>query len=183
MFRDYRLDGMTVTIRLARPEDGDTVATIRVESWRATYGGIVPAGYLETMDADRDQWCAVAAGKREGVELLVCEVDGSVVGFACYGPARPPAFDFTGELYATYFRPSAVGKGFGTATMEMALRGIARLGYRDAILWVLEGNLRARRFYERISGTVVPGSRRSFVIDGQTIWEVAYGFRLAPAVK
>jgi L-amino acid N-acyltransferase YncA len=174
---------MTVTIRLARPEDGDTVADIRVASWRATYGGIVPASYLETMGSDRDQWCAVAAGKSNGVELLVCEVDGSVVGFACYGPARVPTFDFTAELYATYFRPDAIGKGYGTATMQMALHGIERLGHRDAILWVLEDNLRARSFYERMSGTLVSGSRRSFVIDGQAIWEVAYGFRLPPAVK
>jgi GNAT superfamily N-acetyltransferase len=174
---------MTVTIRPARPEDGDTVAGIRVASWRATYGGIVAASYLETMDPDRDHWCAVAAGKLDGVELIVCEAGGAVTGFACYGPARPPSFDFAGELYATYFRPDAIGKGYGRPTMEAALRGLARLGYRDAILWVLEDNLRARRFYERMSGALVPGSRQSFVIAGQTIWEVAYGFRLASAVK
>ena len=174
---------MTVTIRPARPEDGDTVAAIRVASWRATYDGIVPPSYLETMDSNREHWRAVAAGRLDGVELLVCEADGAVAGFSCYGPSRPPGFGFAGELYATYFRPGAIGKGYGTATMDAALRGLARLGYPDAILWVLEDNLHARRFYERMSGTLVPDSRRSFVIDEQAIWEVAYGFRLRPAVE
>jgi GNAT superfamily N-acetyltransferase len=170
-------------IRPARPEDGDAVADIRVASWRATYAGIVPENYLSTMDPNADHWRAVAAGELTGVELIVCEGEDRVMGFACYGPARPPAFGFGGELYATYFRPDAVGQGHGAATMREALNGLARQDYHDAILWVMEDNSRARRFYEKMGGVVVPASRQSFEIEGHTIWEVAYGFSLRHALK
>ena len=45
------------------------------------------------------------------------------------------------------------------------------------MLWVMEDNVRARRFYEKASGVRLPASRRSFEIAGKTAWELAYGFR------
>jgi hypothetical protein len=48
------------------------------------------------------------------------------------------------------------------------------------MLWVIENNLRARRFYEAFGGVEIANSRQNFEIDGTTIWEVAYGFRPLP---
>jgi hypothetical protein len=48
------------------------------------------------------------------------------------------------------------------------------------MLWVIESNTRARRFYESFGGVAISNSRQSFEIDGATIWEVAYGFRPLP---
>ncbi|MGH8324102.1 MAG: GNAT family N-acetyltransferase [Steroidobacteraceae bacterium] len=168
-------------IRPARPEDGDAVADVRVVSWRATYRGVVPGPYLDTMDANRAHWRSVAAGELAGAELLVCEVDGAVVGFACYGAARPPAFGFGGELYATYYLPEAMGKGYGSAMLHAVIGGLKRQGHADMIVWVMEANARGRNFYEKILRmTPVEGSRQSFVIGDSTIWEVAYGLRPLP---
>ncbi len=83
-------------------------------------------------------------------------------------------------MYATYYLPEAMGKGYGSATMRQAIEGLKRLGHDDMILWVMEANTRGRRFYDGIGGRVVPGSRQSFAIDGTTIWEIAYGFRPLP---
>ncbi|HEY0107837.1 MAG TPA: GNAT family N-acetyltransferase [Rhizomicrobium sp.] len=174
---------MTVTIRPARRQDGDAVADIRVASWRATYRGTVPDSHLDDMDPNRAHWRAAAAGEITGVELLVCEIGGRVMGFACYGAARAPAFDYGGELYATYYLPEAMGKGYGTLVVAEVVRGLRRMGHADMILWVMEANARGRRFYEKHGGIVVPGSRQSFVIAGQQIWEVAYGFRPLPDGK
>jgi GNAT superfamily N-acetyltransferase len=174
-------------IRPATPADAHTIATVRITSWRATYRGVVPDSYLDAMTPaeSQDNWRAVAAGEVAGAELLVCDIDGAVVGFAAYGAARPPDFGYGGELYATYYLPEAMGKGYGTAMVAAVARGLARLGHADMILWVMEANARGRRFYAGTGGAVVPGSRRSFDIDGTAIWEIAYGFRPlpAPAVK
>jgi len=168
-------------IRPSRAEDGPAVASVRIASWRATYRGIVPDSYLEHMDADEAQWCKVASGEMPGAGLCVCELDGRVVGFACYGAARAPNFGCSGELYATYFLPEAIGRGFGAQAMNEAMERLKALGHEDMLLWVIENNERARRFYERFGGILIADSRRSFEIDGATIREVAYGFRPLPA--
>jgi GNAT superfamily N-acetyltransferase len=167
-------------IRPARSEDGPTVAGLRVASWRATYRGIVPDSYLEKMNPNEAHWCKIAAGGEPGIGLLVCEIDGQVGGFACYGAARPPHFEFSGELYATYFLPEMIGKGYGAAIMLEAMQGLISLGHNDMMLWVIANNLRARRFYEDFGGVAIANSRQSFEIDGTTIWEIAYGFRPLP---
>lgn len=170
-------------IRPAIPEDALVVATVRVESWRATYRGIVSDSYLDRMSAEEDvgQWRKVAAGEMADAKLLVCEEGGRVVGFSAYGAAREPHFDLGGELYATYLLPDFLGNGFGSAMAADVVRGLRTLGYDAMILWVIEENARARRFYEHhLGGSVVPDSRKSFDIDGHTIWEIAYGFRPLP---
>lgn len=170
-------------IRPATAEDGPTVAAVRLQSWRTTYRGVVPDSYLDTMDANEPLWCEIASGEEPGTELCVCEVEARIVGFACFGPARPLQFDFSGELYATYFLREAIGKGYGAAVMLAATNGLKRLGHDDMILWVLESNGRAQRFYEQFGGVRVENSRQSFQIDGKTFWEVAYGFRPLPVAS
>jgi GNAT superfamily N-acetyltransferase len=142
----------------------------------------VPDSYLDALTPaeSEDNWRAVAAGEMPGAELLVCEVDDAVVGFASYGAARDPNFGYGGELYATYYLPEAMGKGYGTAVVAQVVAGLKRLGHSDMILWVMEANARGRRFYDGIGGTVIAGARQSFEIDGTTIWEIAYGFRPLP---
>lgn len=169
-------------VRPARPEDAHAVAGVRVASWQATYRGTVPDTYLDAMTEAQSEanWRAVAAGEMPGAELLVCDLAGAVVGFACYGAARAPDFGYGGELYATYYLPEAMGKGYGSAMMREVVKGLKRLGHADMILWVMEANARGRRFYDGFGGTVIPGSRRSFAIEGRAIWEIAYGFRPLP---
>jgi len=167
-------------IRPAKPDEGTVVAAVRVASWRAAYAGLVPASYLAAMPADEAHWNAVAHGEHPDTELIVCEADSRIVGFACYGTARPPCFDYSGELYATYFLPDAIGKGYGAATLRVAMAALARLGHVNMMLWVMEDNARGRRFYERAGGVVIANSRQSFAIDDHTIWEIAYGFRPLP---
>jgi GNAT superfamily N-acetyltransferase len=167
-------------IRRARPDEGTVVAAVRVASWRTAYAGLVPASYLAAMPADEAQWNAIANKEHPGTELIVCEADNRIVGFACYGMARPPCFDYSGELYATYFLPDAIGKGYGAATLRAAILGLSRLGHSDMMLWVMEDNARGQRFYQQAGGVVVAGSRRSFSIHDTTIWEIAYGFRPLP---
>ena len=169
-------------IRPATPQDAPAVAAVRVASWRATYRGVVPDSYLETMNPNEPHWRAVAAGEQGGVELLVCEVDGLVVGFAAYGTARPPAFGHGGELYATYYLPEAMGKGYGSAMLRQVIAGLRRLGHDDMIVWVMEANARGRAFYENIlKAVLVEDSRQSFEIEGLAIFEVAYSLRPLPA--
>jgi len=167
-------------IRPALPQDAHAIAAVRVASWRATYRGVVPDSYLDSLteSESEDRWRAIAAGEHPGTGLLVCEVDGHVVGFAAFGAAREPRFGHGGELYATYYLPEATGKGYGSAMLREVIAGLRRLGHDDLIVWVMEANARGRAFYENIlRAALVEGSRQSFEIDGATIWEIAYSLQ------
>jgi GNAT superfamily N-acetyltransferase len=174
---------MVMRIRPALPQDARAIAEVRVASWRAAYRGVVPDAYLDAMtpDESEDSWRAVAAGETNGAELRVCEVDGAIVGFAAYGAAREPRFGHGGELYATYYLPEAMGKGYGGAMLREVTARLAALGHADMIVWAMEANARGRGFYENIVRMrLVDGARQSFEIEGRMIWEIAYSLRPLP---
>ena len=55
-----------------------------------------------------------------------------------------------------------------------ALQRILAEGYESISLWVIDGNERATRFYERAGFALEPGARRSFEIGGTTLEELRY---------
>lgn len=177
---------MSIVIRTACAEDALDTAAVRVVSWQSTYRGIVPDAHLDAMTPQKnlDHWRNVASGSEPGTELLVAEEDGRIVGFAAYGAARAPTCGYNGELYATYWLPEAMGKGYGTQMTNRVIEGLRRLGHDDLIVWVMEANTRGRKFYEHIAGMAeIENSRRSFDIAGTTLWEIAYGLRPLPAFR
>lgn len=173
---------MIVTIRPARPEDALGIATLRVASWRVAYRGIVPEARLEAMTPDKtvELWRATAAGENPGHGLLVSEDGDRLIGFAMSGQARAPNFGYSGEVQAIYLAPEAIGQGYGRPLFGRALGWLAQQGHTDAILWVMEGNARALRFYQTAGGIQVPGSRKPFSMGEREIWETAFGFGPLP---
>ncbi len=177
---------MSVLIRPSRAEDALAVASVRIVSWQTAYRGIVPDAHLDAMSPQKnlDHWRKVASGEEPDTELLIAEENDHVIGFAVYGPARPPALGYSGELYATYWLPEAMGKGYGTQMMDRVAAGLRRLGHADMIVWVMEANARGRKFYEHFGNMAqVKDSRRSFEIAGTILWEVAYGLRPLPLLR
>jgi GNAT superfamily N-acetyltransferase len=78
-----------------------------------------------------------------------------------------------GELFAINLDPDHWGTGAGRALLGGAHAELGRLGFGETVLWVLTGNVRARRFYE-IAGWVADGSERSSEVLGVTVPEVRY---------
>lgn len=99
-------------------------------------------------------------------------VSGQVAGFATLGDARDPAAG-GGELYAINVHPDSWGSGAGSALLVAAHAGLADLGHRRAVLWVLPQNARARSFYAR-HGWVDEGVERVETVQGVTVPEVRY---------
>ena len=159
-----------MTIRPARLEDARRLAEIHVETWRATYPGVMPQELLDGLSVDEREASWKECIPHPETTAFVAEVDGRVVGFVNVGPSfTEPGM---GELYAIYVEPSAQRTGAGLALIDA---GVAALSERwnEAILWVATENPRARRFYERY-GWIADGERIDTSFPGAAVPEVRY---------
>ncbi|MEU6144949.1 GNAT family N-acetyltransferase [Streptomyces sp. NPDC047081] len=157
-------------------DDCDRVAEIRVGGWRTAYRGLIPQSYLDSMSVpdDAERRRARLLEGNPGVVNVVAERDGEVIGWACHGPYRDGEVPTGGvELYAIYVHPERYGAGVGRSLIEESIRRCTAAGHTRLYLWVLEGNARARRFYER-SGFHPDGAAEPFEVDGVPVPEVRY---------
>ena len=156
-------------IRPGRPDDALGIARVHVRTWQAAYAHVFPADRLAGISAD------ARAEQGRLHPPIVAEDEGEIVGFVSVGASRDD--DADGELYAIYVDPTRWGTGVGR---DLILAGEARLrelGHHDVVLWVLEDNPRARRFYEA-AGWRVDGARRPITFLGVEVPEVRYRKRL-----
>jgi GNAT superfamily N-acetyltransferase len=139
------------TIRRAVVADARVVATIHVRGWQWGYRGAMPEELLASLSVDgREQKWRPQLEPTYPPRTWLLEEDDSPVAFATCGPARDSdVLEETGELYAMYQLETVAGTGAGRALMEHVLDDLQQQGFQRAILWVLEGNQRARRFYEK----------------------------------
>jgi ribosomal protein S18 acetylase RimI-like enzyme len=164
--------GDMILVRRMVESDIAAVARIRVDGWRAAYAGIVPGPYLDAMDAGegarvmRERF--LDAG-RTVTDLVAVDAEGAVVGWACFGPGEGGSGE--GELYTLYVEPELIGNGVGRALIDVVHRegGFAAVG-----LWVLEGNVRARRFYEKAGYRADGTTQEDPYEDGTVLTEVRY---------
>ena len=140
-------------IRPARMTDVAEIAAVHVRSWQAAYRGLLPQAYLDGLDPGQrtGQWervLSTADWSRGGT--LVADAGERLSGFVSYGPARDDDADSgqAGEIYAIYLLPAAWDEGTGRQLMAAALGRLGEAGFGQVILWVLDSNVRARRFYE-----------------------------------
>lgn len=172
---------MTPHIRRMTVEDCDAVARVRVSGWRYAYAGLMPQSYLDAMSAGEyaERLRGFLSDGPDTTAHLVAERGGGVVGWACYGPCRDDGASATqGEVYALYVAPDEMATGVGRALMaELTSRAEAR-GLSELLLWVVEENHRARRFYEK-AGFAPDGLEESYEVAGVRVPEVRYARELA----
>lgn len=170
---------MTVRCRPATAGDLDAIAEVRVRSWQAAYRGQVPQSYLDVLspaaDAQRRRDRIGSAGVR--ADDHVAEAGGRIAGWTAIGPYRDDDGDAPsagcGEIGAIYVLPQWWDRGVGRALMAYALAELRRRELAPVLLWVLAGNERARRFYER-AGFRTDGATHDHELAGATLPEVRY---------
>lgn len=166
-----------LTIRPAAPNDAQEVARIRVLGWRFAYQGLVPQGYLDSLNVAEDtermhgylsqlpqnlppnkSAPGLNSGDSGKRSFMLATRGDAVLGF-CHFSAAPnnadrleratPGGEMVGRLHSLYIDPGALGQGIGHTLMSQALSTFTAWGCKRAHLWVLEGNSRAVSFYER----------------------------------
>jgi ribosomal protein S18 acetylase RimI-like enzyme len=148
-----------VMVRPARHDDAPVLADLHLQVWDEAYAGLIDSALLR---ARRERPRPVREGMwRERLAACptwVAESDGQIVGWVQAGAGRDP--DEPGlELMSLYVISAVYGTGIGRRLMFEAIAD------RPAYLWVLEGNERAIRFYER----------HGFRFDGKAKPDPPYG--------
>jgi GNAT superfamily N-acetyltransferase len=147
-------------VRPARAGDGLEFEQVRVAGWKAAYVGLIDQQVLDDLAvedarvAQREAWIADPV---PGQLMLVVEAEGEVIGGAFLCPARDDDVDQAAELAALYVRPD---RRYGGAGSVLLAEGFRQMPQPLQVLWVLEGNAPARRFYER-HGFLADGTRKA----------------------
>lgn len=153
------------------------MARVHVRSWQAAYRGLLPEDYLDSLKAE-ERAARYNFSDQDGPfpRAIVAEDDGVVVGLAMKGPCRDGSE--AGELYAIYVDPAHWSHGAGRLLMSTSRRHLYGQGYRQAVLWALKGNDRARRFY-LADGWELDGGQKTERVWGVQVEEERYHRALA----
>jgi len=166
---------MSLLIRKAVYDDAPAVASIHARSWVAAYTGFFPEKLMAETNAKRlEQRRKSLKGEHN---TYVAVLDGRVVGFC--GIARVTEDDLPGwfRVGALYLDPDTFRQGVGRKLMEFSVDLARAEGCPGVLLYVLEDNLRARRFYEAC-GFAHDGKRITVEFGGKPLEELRYTMKL-----
>ena len=162
-------------IRDAEPGDARQIAEVHVASWQSAYAGLIPDSELERLSVNEREyvWNRRLTGNRSMFPVFVDQ--DRVVGWAVVGPSRDPDCDRAQvyELYAIYLLELYCGRGFGKRLYQAAEQRIVPVA-KEIKVWVLEGNTRARRFYESIGFTIESNQQKEIPFGSKLLSEVRY---------
>ncbi|HEV8536786.1 MAG TPA: GNAT family N-acetyltransferase [Candidatus Limnocylindria bacterium] len=167
---------LDLAVRPATLDDAEAIERIRVETWRATYRGLLPDGLIDGLRVDAEQRRERLRRQPSDQFGLVAEEGGDVAGYAFGGPERFKDPEFHGEVYAIYVLPARQGRGLGRALIRESARELADRGMTSLLIWVLRENAIGRRFYERLGGRVVREKPLEEFPGAQDHVEVGYGW-------
>lgn len=146
---------MDAAIVPATASDAIAIAALHAQSWQSAYRGLVPDSYLDgpVVEERRRFWRARLADDSPDRLTLKAVHAGHLVGFACVLRDEDPAW---GPLLDNlHVRPDLKGLGLGSRLLQACREWAAAVAPSSPMhLWVIEGNLPARRFYDRRGGTL-----------------------------
>lgn len=108
---------------------------------------------------------------------LIAVENGRMIGTAGICESRWEQYHGYGEIVSIYFLPEYIGKGHGQALLNRCVEELNGKGYKNILLWVLEDNQRARRFYEK-NGFTCSEVFLNDKIGGKELREVMYFYQI-----
>lgn len=137
-------------IRYATVNDTKILGEIHSKSWKSTYKGIVPDEILDNITSSKREKYFKKALSEKWEEDAIIFKDGIPVGLICIGKCRDDdKQECSGEIWGIYLLPEYWSIGIGSELFQWGIKELKRRGYKEITLWVLEENLRARKFYEK----------------------------------
>jgi GNAT superfamily N-acetyltransferase len=164
---------MRFAIRPAQLADAEGIARAHTASWRSSYRGILPEAVLARIDVDQRtaSWRRVLQDSSVLTLVAYDVTHNDIVGFCDAGPSRGNS-GYAAEVYRIYIEHHAKRHGLGREMFEQVTDWLRAHGQRSLIIWVLDDNHHARRFYEAMGGR--PAGRMASTVSGFPVVELAY---------
>ncbi|HWK46772.1 MAG TPA: GNAT family N-acetyltransferase [Stellaceae bacterium] len=167
-----------LSVRPATIADVQSVARVDVETWQATYAGVLPDHLLVGLsERQRALVWSRFISRRPGDTVVAVEgaagEPGRVLAFGSCGPQRDQDLAFAGEVFTLYVDVDYQGRGMGRQVLLALFARLVRSGLYSAAIWVLADNP-ARFFYERVGGK--PVARRRLTMGRSEVEAIAYGW-------
>lgn len=144
--------------------DAAAISRILAASWREAYRGMVPQSFLDSLSDDAWTERFQAWFEAKEVSALLLLEDGK--------PAGTASFLLSGEIRTLYILPEKWRRGYGSKLLK-AVCDRLRPVRKDAYVWVLRENERARRFYQDF-GFSPNGEDIEFTVGGKVLTDLKY---------
>jgi len=157
------------SISSATEADAVALRHLHAHTWADTYADLLaPEFYERRLALHRTRrWDTVILNQQaSGGDVIVARSPAGLAGLCQFGPTEDPDDppQKVGHVHRLYVHPSAQRQGVGRSLLAAATERLVAPGVWSLTLWALEGDLRARAFYERL-GWRPDGARRD---DGAT---------------
>lgn len=145
-----------IIIRNIKKEDIPQVVDIQILGWQTAYKGIIDDTFLNSMD--RDERIEMRNKDYNQNGFIVAEYNNEILAFSRYidnNSFSPQTPDIDCEITALYTKPNLKGKGIGTKIFNYIINEFKQLNKEKMIIWCLKENYPARKFYEKMGGTII----------------------------
>ena len=127
-------------VRRATVDDAEAIERIRVETWRATYRGLLPDGLIDQLQPNVERRRERLRSPAPYELNFMTEERARVVGYAIAGPKRSPDREYPGGVFAIYVLPTFQG-----STIDLVRRPFS-LTMAAWFAWALLLGTSTRRF-------------------------------------
>ena len=153
------------------------MAYVHAKSWQKAYRGIVANHILYEFTPEKRAEVFREAILSRPEEYYLFKINNTSAGIALlYKSHEYNADDTDGEIYAIYFHPDFWGTSVTHTAFEFCINRLKELGFTKINIWVLEENMRARKFYEK-HGFAFDGTRKIIKI-GKPFSEIRYSKKI-----
>jgi len=140
------LQTCNLTFRPATPADAVPATEVHCRSWLAAYTGLIADEVIAEKNAVRRATAQERYAKPDNI--YVGERAGEIVCAGAFLPTEDEDLADYFEVKVFYVDPDHFRQGIGRQFMDYALYLARAGGYSGVLLYVLEDNHNARRFYE-----------------------------------
>lgn len=147
----------------------EEISNIYTRSWKTAYREIVPQDYLDALK--ENQWVGILSDNKYD-SFVIIDKD-KYIGTSAVCDARDEQMSGYGEIVSLYLLPEYFGEGYAEPLFSYVINNLLEKGYSRIYLWVLERNIRARKFYEKY-GFHKNGDTLQMEISGEKLTDIKY---------
>lgn len=161
-----------VLIRKVEYKDIEKIVDINIKDWKKLYRGIIDDDILNTLN--REEKIKKWKEHYNIGNVVVAEENGTILGYCRYDDnASYENTDIDSEIIAIYVDCDKLGNGVGRKLVEYVIMDLKSKNKTKMVIWCLEKNQNARKFYEKMGGNLL-SNEKYFKKEGKKYKEVGY---------